>query len=116
MLVNILAVAAAFAFGYIWFWIAPLSLKSKTRLGPAFIGHKYLGFRNYRDLRGHVLGANAIWAPIVGALCVFIAVEFGWRDAIWVLAVPCGYALSFWRFLKKPKKAWDDEKLPLWPF
>ena len=114
MLTNILAITADFIGGYLWFWIAPLALKSKTQLGPVFIGHKYLGFESYSDLRSHVLGANALWGPIVGVLCVFLLAEFGVRHAAWALAVPAGCALSFFRFLRKPKSAWDNEDLPIW--
>lgn len=112
MLLKIISSVIAFGIGLTLFWAVSFRLFSANRLGPNFISNKYLGFRSYGELRSHVLGANALWAPIVGIVSVFFLVHLGWDDAIWVCAFMLGYVVSFWRFLKKPKKAWDDESYP----
>jgi hypothetical protein len=87
-------------------------LKSPGGLGPNLLVSKYLGFKSYGQMRSYVIGANALWGPIVGVGSLALMVRLGWPEALLVAAFPLGYSVSFWRFLKKPRKAWEDEKLP----
>lgn len=112
MLLNTAIALPIFGAGYLFFWLAALALKSRNRLGPPFVIHKYLGCRSYADLRSHVFGATALWGPVVLVGSAFFIANFGWDDAIWIVAFPGGYAFAFYRFIKKPKKTWDNEKLP----
>lgn len=112
MLASIGIVLGAFVLGFLWFWAFPIWAKKVGGLGPNVLTSKYLGFKSYELMRSHVIGLNMLGGPIAAVIALCIATRLGWPDALFVVAFPVGYLLAFWRFLAKPKKAWEDEKLP----
>lgn len=112
MLLNIIALMASFSLGFLFFWGSAFRLRSGV--GPRFIGHKYLGFRSYADLRSYVVGALALWGPLLGVSSVALVASLGWSESFWVFSFLLGYAWAALRFWKKPKRAWDAEDLPVW--
>ena len=114
MLLDIIGILAAFAIGFLFFWASAMYLKKPLGLARPFIGYKYLGFNSYSDLKGHIFGATALWAPIIGVGSVTLVTSLGWSESIWIFAFLFGYALAIFRFWRKPRKAWEEESLPIW--
>jgi hypothetical protein len=113
MLLNILAIVGSSVVGFLFFWAVSWR-RGPAALGPPVLGFKYLGFKNYAELRSHLIGKNFLWGTIIGVGSVFLVVELGLSESFWVVSFLLGYGFAIWRFLAKPKKAWDDESLPIW--
>lgn len=113
MALDLIGISFAFLVGYVAFWATALKLRKPLGMARPFVGYKYFGFSSYADLKSHVFGATALWAPIFGVGSVAMILSLGWNDSIWVFAFLIGYGLAIWRFWRRPRKSWEDENLPV---